>query len=240
MQRNKSKKLIWLIPVCVLIALALGFTVYAEQYYHADASALDALMSDETVSVKQTDQGWFFDGSSETDALIFYPGARVEETAYVPLMHLLAKDGLDVFIVKMPFRLAVFGENKADTILSAYDYANWYIGGHSLGGAVAANYAAHHGSQLSGAVFLAAYPTNNLDSDLTVITVYGSEDEVLNMTKLEEGKTYLPESSVTYVIEGGNHAQFGNYGAQSGDGNSTISPDEQQRQTAELIMKSIK
>ena len=225
-------------PICILAIFVVCFFLYTGQYYHADLSAQSALESDEAVTVTKTDYGWLFDGPSESNALIFYPGAKVEETAYAPLLHLLAREGMDTCLVKMPFRLAVFGFNKASDLISRYDYANWYIGGHSLGGAMAANYAADHEEQLTGVVMLAAYPTKKLDDSLTVITTYGSEDGVLNKIKLEEGNAYLPEKAVKYVIEGGNHAQFGNYGEQSGDGKAIISAWEQQRQTEELIMQN--
>ena len=145
---------------------------------------------------------------------------------------------MDVCLVRMPFRLAVFGVNKADHVMAHHDYARWYIGGHSLGGAMAASYAAAHSGQLSGLYLLAAYPTNPLDENTRAAVIYGSEDGVLNRTRLAEAKRYLPGSSVTYVIEGGNHAQFGNYGIQSGDGKAVISAEEQQRRTAELIMQN--
>lgn len=134
MKKHKMKKLALIIPIGVLAVLAAGFLLYVNRYYHADLAALSALESDETVSVTKTDYGWLFDGPSESDALIFYPGAKVEETAYAPLLNLLARDGMDVCLVKMPFRLAFFGMNKADDLLSRYDYDGWYIGGHSLGG----------------------------------------------------------------------------------------------------------
>lgn len=238
MKKRKLKKRIWMIPLCVVTLLAVGFFLYTAQYYHADQTALSALASDETVSVIKTDFGWLFDGPSESDALIFYPGAKVEETAYAPLLHLLAKEGMDICLVKMPFHLAVFGANKADDLMPRYGYSNWYIGGHSLGGAMAANYAADHEKLLSGVVLLAAYPTKKLSDRLAVVSVYGSEDHVLNMQKMKDGDAYLPDTAVRQVIEGGNHAQFGNYGAQDGDGRATISAEDQQRQTAELILQN--
>lgn len=239
MKKHKMKKLALIIPIGVLAVLAAGFLLYVNRYYHADLAALSALESDETVSVTKTDYGWLFDGPSESDALIFYPGAKVEETAYAPLLNLLARDGMDVCLVKMPFRLAFFGMNKADDLLSRYDYDGWYIGGHSLGGAMAAVYAADKEEQLTGVVLLAAYPTKQLDDDLAVITIYGSEDRVLNMKKLEEGRQFLPPAAVSCMIEGGNHAQFGNYGPQSGDGEAAISAAEQQSQTEEIILHNI-
>ena len=224
------------IPVIVIAALCIAFLAYTEQYYHAEESAYAALKSDESVIVTQTEYGWLFDGPSETDAFIFYPGGKVEETAYAPLLHRLAKQGMDVSLVRMPFRLAVLGVNKADQVMEQHDYERWYIGGHSLGGAMAASYAATHSSQLSGVFMLAAYPSKSLDGISKAVIIYGSEDGVLNRTRLEEANRYLPNSSEIYVIEGGNHAQFGNYGRQAGDGNAAVSSEEQQQRAAEWIL----
>jgi pimeloyl-ACP methyl ester carboxylesterase len=139
----------------------------------------------------------------------------------------------------MPFRLAVFGVNRADQVMAQHDYGHWYIGGHSLGGAMAASYASTHNSQLSGVFMLAAYPTKPLAENMKALMIYGSEDGVLNMSKLEAAIRNLPDSGEVYVIEGGNHAQFGNYGAQAGDGHAVISSEEQQQRTAEWILLNI-
>ncbi len=231
------KRRVWRILAIVILLSAVGFMIYVSQYYHADESADAALESDETVSVTKTKYGWFFDGLSDTDALIFYPGGKVEETAYAPLLHRLAGQGMDVCLVSMPFRLAVFGVNKADQVMLQHDYAHWYIGGHSLGGAMAAVYAAENSGRLTGLILLAAYPTKPLDESIRTIMIYGSEDHVLNMKKLNEGKQYLPDNSKEYIISGGNHAQFGNYGIQRGDGTADVSADVQQQKTVELIME---
>ena len=239
-QQRKPNRKQWvlLVPVSVAVILSAAFLIYTGQYYRAGTVAHSMLESDETVSVTQTDYGWLFDGPSETDALIFYPGAKVETCAYAPLLHGLAEKGMDVCLVKMPFRLAFFGINKANRVMEQHDYKNWYIGGHSLGGAMAAYYAAGHAPQLAGVILLAAYPTKTLADNLWVITIYGSEDRVLNRKKMAEGVKYMPENHVEYVIQGGNHAQFGDYGEQKGDGKAVISAQEQQHQAEELILKN--
>lgn len=233
-----KKKLKWLIPILAVFILIIIFLVYTGSYYHADVTAQAALVSDDVVRVSQTSFGWYFDGPSEQDALIFYPGAKVEETAYAPLLNLLAREGMDVCLVRMPFHLAIFGANKAASVMEQYDYEHWYIGGHSLGGAMAANYAAGHGDQLTGLILLAAYPTKPLDKALLEISIYGSEDGVLNMGKIEAGKAYAPEDYREYVIAGGNHAQFGNYGEQRGDGSAAISSEEQQQIVVRFIIQN--
>lgn len=238
MKKFRKRNLAWIVPVSVIALIVLAFFIYTGHYYHADAEALSALESDDSVTVIKTDFGWMFDGPSDSDALIFYQGAQVEETAYAPLLKQIASAGIDVLLVRMPFRLAFFGADKASELIPKYDYDAWYIGGHSLGGAMAAVYAAEHSGQLSGLILLAAYPTKSLDDSLTVISVYGSEDGVLNRDKLSEGNQYMPKDAVTYVINGGNHAQFGNYGKQARDGEALVSAEEQQRETVALIMQN--
>ena len=234
------KKIIKLgIPVFTIITFATVFLIYTGSYYRADPSAVSALLSDQMVTVAQTEYGWFFDGPSENKALVFYPGAKVEETAYAPLLHFLAEQAMDVCLVKMPFHLALFGSNKADDVMALYDYDSWYIGGHSLGGAMAASYAAKKGTPLNGVILLAAYPIKALDSGLLLISIYGSEDGILNMDKLSQSIQFAPDNYKNYVIEGGNHAGFGNYGEQAGDGSADISAKEQQSQTVKLIQQSI-
>ena len=234
-----KKKLIILIPAGTVLALIAAFLIYTGAYYRADDIALAAVQSEQSVSVSETEYGLYFNGPSEENVLVFYPGAKVEETAYAPLMHQLAARGMDVCLVKMPFRLAFFGMNKADEVFALYHYKNRYVGGHSLGGAMASEYAAGHGEELTGVILLAAYPTEPLDGDLTLLSVYGSEDGVLNTQKVAEGRGYAPARYTEQTITGGNHAQFGNYGVQKGDGAALISAGAQQEQTADLIMQTV-
>lgn len=225
--------------VCAVVVLAAAFGFYVGDYYRADRSVDEYLASDSSVKVEQADYGWYLDGPSEEDALIFYPGAKVDEKAYIPILHLFAEEGMDVCLVKMPFHLAFFGMDKAADVMHQYSYANWYIGGHSLGGAMAANFAADHGEGLRGLVLLAAYPTKKLPSDLIEILIYGSEDQVLREGAVEEGKQYTPSEYYEYVIKGGNHAQFGSYGVQKGDGKASIPAEEQRKETVRLTMEAL-
>ncbi|MDO5702617.1 MAG: alpha/beta hydrolase [Lachnospiraceae bacterium] len=231
-----KKKLFIGIALAIAVAAAASFLIYTGVYYHADHSASAALMSDENVAVIKTDYGWLFDGPSKEDALVFYPGGKVEEEAYAPFSRMLAEKGMDVCLVKMPLRLAFFGINKAGDVMKQHDYRNWYVGGHSLGGAMAAIYASGNGSRLEGVVLLAAYPTKPLEKNITVMSIYGSNDGVLNQAKLSEGRKCVEGIYRECVIQGGNHAGFGSYGVQEGDGKAEITAEEQQKKTAEFII----
>ncbi len=214
----------------------VAVAVYANDYYRATDKINDYLQRSGTVSINETGFGLFLDGEGTENAIIFYPGAKVEYTAYIPLLYKFAEDGTDVFLVKMPCNLAFLGMNTADDIIAAYDYDNWYLAGHSLGGAMIANYAVwklESGvTNIKGLLLLAAYPTKSLDYDgFCVLSIYGSDDKVVNLSNIESGRDLMPQNSKEFVIEGGNHAQFGCYGDQKGDGESTISAEEQWNET---------
>ena len=234
--KEMKKKLTFLIPLFLMAVLTAVFMIYAGIYYRADPAAEAALRSDDAVQISRTDYGWFFDGPSGGSALIFYPGGKVEETAYAPLCHALAREGMDVCIVKMPFRLAVFGGNRAEKVMESHVYEHWFIGGHSLGGVMAASFASEHGDALEGLVLLAAYSIDELDEDLRTVLIYGSEDRVLDYEKARENRDNLPKDLAEYVIMGGNHAQFGSYGRQKGDGEATISAERQWDETVSVIL----
>ena len=238
LKRNKTRCISAILLVALLCMLSCN--CYIEDYYRATDEVQTYFDTYGSVEITEINDGLFIDGEGTEDALIFYPGAKVEYTAYVPLMYKIAQQGVDVFIIKMPCNLAILGVNKADNIFTNYNYAHWYIGGHSLGGAMAASYAAGHTDDLDGLLLLAAYSTKDLSSSgLKVATVYGSLDGVLNMDKIISGRELLPADATEVVIDGGNHAQFGSYGMQSGDGEAEISAEAQQEETAEAIVQMV-
>ena len=238
-KKSWLKRYGWILPVALLLLLAAAFGAFVSVYYHADETALGFLQSDDAVTVTETGYGWLFDGPSADTALIFYPGAKVEETAYAPLLHALAAEGMDVCLVKMPFRLAILNGNAAEKALRAHDYAAWYIGGHSMGGMMAAGYASEHADAFSGVILLAAYPIKQIPDPLTELLVVGSEDQIINRKRLKEGLSFAPTNYQEHVIQGGNHGQFGSYGPQRGDGAATIPPEEQVRETVRAIVDAV-
>ena len=241
-KRHKFRKihLVWIIPIGLILALAIVFVIYAAFYRHAEPEALEALASDTQVSVRQTDYGWFFDGPSEEDALVFYPGAKVEEAAYAPLLHALAAEGVDACLVKMPLRFAFLGINRADAVMKAHGHTHWYIGGHSLGGAMAASFAAKNADRVEGLILLGAHVETPLDDRLFELVIYGTEDGLTTAEDIEKGRKAAPKRYIEHAIQGGNHAQYGNYGVQPGDGTATISAEAQQAETVRVILENIK
>jgi len=230
--KHSLPKKLFIIPPALLLILLIGGYIYFSVYYHASGYVEDCLAGTDDVDVVPVRQGLFLDGPGEEKALIFYPGAKVEYTAYVPLLTSLASEGMDCFLVDMPLNFAFFGMNRASGIMKDYNYREWILGGHSLGGVVAAMYTAGH--DLDGLVLLAAYPVKTVDEP--TLELYGSEDKVLNLKERKKGDRYLPEGSEVEMIEGGNHAQFGDYGEQKGDGAAKISREEQQKLTVQKIM----
>ena len=176
--------------------------------------------------------------------IIFYPGGKVDFQAYLPLMSLCAEKGAACFIVKMPLNYAFMDKNAADKFPVLHpEIKNWYLAGHSLGGAMAASYIADNFENYNGLILLAAFSTKDLSkTNLKVLSIYGSKDGVLNMEKYQKYKSNLPAETADgnglteKVIEGGNHAQFANYGAQKGDLFPDITSEEQQRITADEII----
>ena len=208
----------------------IGFLVYVNDYYKA-TNDVDEWINLYSELIDENKPYTIIHSSIATDqqvGLVFYPGGKVEAIAYIPLLIQLANQGVTSVLVDMPFNLAVFNTNAADGVYSLLPKVkSWYLAGHSLGGAMASSYVGNNYEKLDGLILLAAYPIN--DAPIATIQIYGSNDLVLDQDKISSDVSYL-------TIEGGNHAYFGNYGDQIGDGVSTISREQQQIMTVEQIM----
>ena len=235
---KRRTRIILSVCLAVLLVIGIGGYAYVSDYYHADETALEA-MAYQTDSVQAELDGnvtWFVP-ENPVAGLIFYPGGKVEYTAYAPLLRACAENGILCALVRMPSNLAVLDANAADGLRQEHpEITTWYIAGHSLGGAMASNYAAARSEDFDGLILLAAYSTKDLTgTTLRVLSVYGSEDGVMNRESYEKNRANLPADTTEVVLDGGCHAQFGSYGPQDGDGVPTISGEEQIRQTAEAI-----
>jgi hypothetical protein len=227
-----KKRYITLIVVSSLIVVMVSaFFIWVSVTYKPMDEALEALNSTEYVEVTIDDYILFTPiNTTPTEGLIFYPGGKVEPEAYAPLMMAIAEYGYLVAIVPMPLNLAFFSPNKGDIVIEDHpSITRWIISGHSLGGAMAARYAYNNPSRLVGLILYAGYPADSDDMSsytLEVLVIYGTENT--NMVDNIDAKLLLlPSGTTVIVIEGGNHAYFGYYGEQRGDGEATITREEQ-------------
>ena len=235
------RRRVWLlVAAALLLALIAGSWIYLADYYHADETARAALRTQtQAVQVLQTADRVDFVPREPGAGLIFYPGGKVEFTAYAPLMQACAARGVLCVLLRVPANLAVLDVNAADGVAADYpEITRWYVGGHSLGGTIAAQYAADHADALAGVILLGAYATSDLSgTQLQVLSVYGSEDGVMNRGRYASNRENLPDDIEEVVIQGGCHSWFGSYGLQSGDGTPAITPEAQIAQTADAVAR---
>ena len=234
------KKIAFILLGAILIIL-LGFSVWAYTPAKPMQAALDSAKTAETMKVNnQTVLVFPPDQVGAKIGIIFYPGGRVDYRAYAPFAESLSKKGFLVIIPKMPFNLAVFGYNAAKPIIEDYPgIEHWVIGGHSLGGSMAAHYLFENPDEFEGLLLVASYPAES--DDLTnypgyVTSVSASLDGLATVDDITASKSLLPSSTSFVIIQGGNHAQFGWYGNQAGDNPAIISREEQQDQ---LLMATL-
>jgi Alpha/beta hydrolase family len=219
-----------------LLVVFVGFVVWAETPPAPMAEAFEALKSDSSVTVSIGNWLVFSPVSSNASTgFIIYPGGRVDFRSYAPAAHAVAAEGFFVVIPLMPLNLAVFGVNTANDVIKSYpQISSWAIGGHSLGGTMAAQFAYENPAKIKGLVLWAAYPPSGVDlskSDLSVTTIHGTNDGLVSNAQIDDSLKLLPPSTIRVDISGGNHAYFGWYGNQAGDNQAIITRESQQNQT---------
>lgn len=227
-QKSLHKK-IWIAAgtIFLILAILVGvFFWYVSDYYRAEDVALEVLAQDNSVTAQ--DNLTILSPSYPTDtAIIFYPGAKVEAEAYLPLLDQIRQTGVTCILVHMPFHMAIFDADAAEDVISEFsDIEHWYISGHSMGGAMASKFATDHPDQVDGLILMGAYIYGDYPDENT-LTIYGSLNQSV--------EDHIDYTENIVEIEGGNHAQFGNYGIQKGDPPGEISAKEQQTQTVAAI-----
>ncbi len=225
-----SRRKKWLVAggmiLLVLAILAGVFFWYVSDYYRAEDAALEILAQDSGITVQ--DNLTMLSPAAPTDtAMIFYPGAKVEAEAYLPLLDQIRQTGITCILVHMPFHMAIFDANAAEDVIDQFPaFQHWYIAGHSMGGAMASQFASDHPDQIDGLILMGAYIYGDYPAEKT-LTIYGSLNQSV--------EDHIDYTENIVEIEGGNHAQFGNYGPQKGDLPAAISAEEQQKQTVAAI-----
>ena len=242
----KKRKVLYTL-ITIIIIFTLGIFYFANSSY-APLKNNQQYLKDENVIVHDKYYEFKSNKKNINKAFIFYPGGRVDERAYAPLSYLLSKAGYPVYLVKMPLDLAVLDIDRAQIIIDEYnnEIEEWYLIGHSLGGAMAGSFLYNNYDTLDsikGLILLSSYISENIDlSDykLDVLSITASEDKIIDWNKYEISKNNLPSDTVYKIIKGGNHSGFGNYGPQDGDGQSLISKQEQWGKTFQFIIELIK
>jgi dienelactone hydrolase len=239
--KHFSWKTALLIVFLLLLALG-GFRVYQwmQGTMGPAQAALDALQSDDYVNViQQTGLVTFIPLNVKPETgFILYPGAGVDFRSYAPALHQISAQGYRVFVPFMPFNLAFFNVNAAKGIIADNpEINNWAVGGHSLGGLLAYQYAVKD-TDIDGMIFWASYPNGDqlIDRNIPVLSLSASLDGLATPADIDQSRVLLPSDAYFIEIQGGNHAQFGAYGAQSGDNPATISF---QKQTAQIIAATV-
>src|SRR5215212_8206697 len=226
----------------LVAVIFLGFVVWANSVLGPAPEAFGALRSDAQVTVSLNKFIVFQPANKKTStALIFYPGGRVDYRSYAAPLHKIAAEGYVVILLPVQLNLALLDTNAADGAIPGFPaIRHWAVGGHSLGGVAAAAYASKH-NDIDGLVLWASYPANDelKDSNIKVVSIYGTQD-ISSADVFESKRPLLPTGAEFVVIQGGNHAQFGDYGVQPGDHEATISRVDQQKQVVEVTAQFLK
>lgn len=221
-------KIILIVVISIITISIISFIIYTSIYYKANFN-VDEILNN---NVEIHEDYYILNTSEKSESIyLFYPGGKVEAVAYLPLLDKLRNEGITCILFEMPFNLAVFGSDKASKVSElCREYENVYIGGHSLGGAMASSYAEENKDIIDGVILLGSYMYSDYDLSKSV-TIYGSLDTILSKPEYTQG---------VKIIEGGNHSGFGNYGFQKGDTKAEITIEEQQKLTVEYILEFIK
>jgi pimeloyl-ACP methyl ester carboxylesterase len=241
---DRTGRRTWLARAALIIggAVLIGALVYLRPL-SAEPVAIDALDDGDgvTVDVSRSMIRLTPERNARTTGLAFYQGAKVDPQAYAHILRPLTEAGFPVVIFKQPYNLAVLDSTAANAVIGETDddIDRWVIGGHSLGGAMAASYAEQPRDELYGLLLYAAYPVNDMSqrADLAVMSVYGTNDEIATPQEIDESAAELPRSTDFVPIDGAIHSYFGDYGPQRGDGTPDVTREEAQREIATASLR---
>jgi hypothetical protein len=228
-----SKRRIILVGGAILILVIIIVGMWFVETLGPMPEALLAMESDEEVLVETEKWLSFIPKTvNVTKGLIFYPGGKVAPESYAPMAREIAKNGFLVIITPMFLNLAVFEPSKATEVIKFYSQIDsWSIGGHSLGGSMAAQYVSGN-KNVTKLILMASYPPESVNlsdfKNLKVLSIYGTNDGILNQGLFNKTQKLLPNDTIFLSIIGGNHAQFGYYGSQPGDKLAEIGRSQQQ------------
>ena len=243
--RRARRRIILAVPFLVMSFLLVVGLAYARPFVATPAAAA-ALRSENDVRLSDR-LGWYEliparqDSAAEdikpTTGFVFVPGARIDSRAYAPVLRPLAEAGYLVAVMKEPFGFAVLDRDHGKKVLDLHpEISHWVVGGHSLGGTVAASLADQY-DLVEGLVLFAAYPADPIiRNDLKILSISGSGDGFTTPEDIEASKAELPPDTYFVAINGAVHSSFGDYGEQPGDGTPTIDSSEAQTEISQATL----
>jgi pimeloyl-ACP methyl ester carboxylesterase len=220
--------------VLAVLAVAWIAAIAWLRPFSAAEPALTSMVSTDAIRVTETATSIVMAPASGAGAtgILFQPGAKVEARAYAAVLRPLAEAGFTVVIPKQPLGIAFLATGAFEAARDAFPgISNWIVGGHSLGGTVAAIDAEQHGTDdvgpVTGLMLYASYPASDMSTSLdgAVVSISGTEDGLATPADIEASRADLPSDAQFVAVEGAVHAFFGDYGEQPGDGRPTVSHD---------------
>lgn len=231
-----KRAIVWLVAIGILVAG--GIVIYFGTPLTGSAASIDRVENDPTVTVTEQQETYTIEpATGDPEAgLVFYPGGRVHPDAYLASLAPLASEAnVTVVVPKMPLNLAVLHQNAASAHIDD-DIDRWYVGGHSLGGAMACRYAHSNPDRVDGLVLFASYCDRDVsETELAGLSVIGSTDTVLDHEAYDRNRGNLPAETTEHELDL-NHSQFGSYRGQSGDQPSGIDYETAHEQLAAVIV----
>ena len=241
-EKEKSRKIFGRVAFFILsifVVALVAFVLWAKLPFDIMQEANESMVTTEEVTIDGADKYISFLSNNQKSEIgyIFYVGARVDAESYAPMAKSLAEQGITVYITRPLLNIAIFDMNAAkDIIADNKEIKRWYVGGHSLGGVIASEYARKNLDLVEGVIFLGSFPNSDLsNTDLKVLSIYAENDGFTTLDEVEKSKEKLPKDTIFYKIKGGNHEQFGWYGHQKGDGKASISREEQHKEVIDAI-----
>ncbi|TCK66174.1 alpha/beta hydrolase [Curtobacterium sp. PhB136] len=223
--------------VAVLLVVVIVFLVWANIVMQGTRSAALQVWRDDRVAVRDAGDSVVMTptGTANGVGVVFVPGAKVDPYAYMATFRQVVASGTTVVITKPTLHLAFFDLRPLSTFEAhAPSVQTWAVGGHSLGGVRACQLADDPG--VAGLLLLGSYCANDLSgTDLDVLSVSGSRDGLSTPEKVAAARHELPADATMTEIQGSNHADFGAYGAQPGDGTATISRADARAQISAAV-----